>query len=134
MEYKLNFDSFREGLKEGRLLGLKCKKCTGYNAPPRKVCSNCGSEDMDVVTLSGKGTIQTFTVIYVAPEGFESPFVVAMVELEEGPWLMGNIEGIDPVKVNMDIIGRQVAIGYKDVPADMISAGERIALNFRLID
>ncbi|HJX13958.1 MAG TPA: Zn-ribbon domain-containing OB-fold protein [Dehalococcoidales bacterium] len=133
MEYKLNFDSFREGLKEGKLLGLKCQKCAGYTAPPQKVCAQCGSEDMDVVTLSGKGTIQTFTVIHVAPEGFESPFVVAMAELEEGPWLMGNVEGIDPEKVNMDIIGRRVTIGYKDVPADMISAGERIALTFKLV-
>ena len=134
MEYKLNFDSFREGLRGGKLLGLKCNECGGYTAPPRKVCAACGSENMDVVPLSGKGTIQTFTVINVAPEGFTPPFVVAMAEMEEGPWLMGNVEGIEPEKTTMDIIGRKVTVGCKDIPADMISGGERMALTFKLAD
>jgi len=132
MEYKLNFDSFKEGLSEGKLLGLKCNDCGAYTAPPRKVCAECGSENMDVVTLSGKGTIQTFTTIYVAPEGFTPPFVVAMAELDEGPWLMGDVEGIDPEKADMELIGKRVTVGYKDVPADMISGGDRTALTFKL--
>ncbi len=134
MEYALNFDSFREGLREGKLLGLKCNDCGGYTAPPRKVCGECGSENMEVVSLSGRGEIQTFTVIHVAPEGFEPPFTVAMAKLEEGPWVMGNVEGIDPEKVSMDLIGRRITVGYKDVPGDMLSAGDRIAMTFNLVD
>jgi len=134
MDYKLTFSTYRDALKEGKLLGLKCNQCGAYTAPPRKVCSKCGSEDLEIVSLSGKGEIQTFTVIYVPPEGFEAPFVVAMVKLDEGPWVMGNIEGVDPNNVTMDIIGRRVRVGYKELPADKISGGDRIALTFSLAD
>ena len=133
MEYKLTFEKFREGLRKGKLLGLKCNECEGYTAPPQKVCSQCGSENMDIVELSKKGEIQTFTVINVVPEGFKPPVTVAVAALEEGPWVMGNIIDINPDDVNMNIIGRQVSIGYKEVPGDMFSAGDRIALTFKLV-
>ncbi len=134
MEYKLSFEIFREGLREGKLLGLKCNECGAYTVPPQKVCSECGSEDMDIVTLSGKGEIQTFTVIHLAPEGFEPPFPVAMAKLDEGPWVMGNVVDVEPDDVNMDIIGRKVTIGSKEIPGDMFSAGDRIALTFKFVD
>jgi uncharacterized OB-fold protein len=133
MEYKLTFEKFREGLRAGKLLGLKCNDCAGYTAPPQKVCSQCGSENMDIVELSKKGEIQTFTVINVVPEGFQPPVTVAVAALKEGPWLMGDIIDINPDDVNMNIIGRQVSIGYKEVPGDMFSAGDRIALTFKLV-
>ena len=133
MDYKLTFNTYRNALKEGKFLGLKCNQCGAYTAPPRKVCGECGSEDMEIFPLSGKGEIQTFTVIFVPPEGFEVPFVVAMVKLDEGPWVMGNVEGIDPNSVTMDIIGRWVTVGYKQLPGDKISGGERIALTFSLL-
>ena len=134
MEYKLIFNKYRDALKENKLLGLKCNQCGAYTAPPKPICSACGSEDMEIVLLSAKGEIQTFTSIFVPPEGFEAPFVVAMVKLDEGPWVMGNVEGVDPNSVTMDIIGRRVTVGYKELPADKISAGERIALTFNLVD
>ncbi|MDH5363732.1 MAG: zinc ribbon domain-containing protein, partial [Dehalococcoidia bacterium] len=43
MDYKLTFSTYRDALKEGKLLGLKCNQCGAYTAPPRKVCSKCGS-------------------------------------------------------------------------------------------
>ena len=134
MEYKLTFNNYRDALREGKFLGLKCNECEAYTAPPQKVCGECGSEDMDIVPLSGKGEIQTFTVVHVAPEGFEPPLPVAVAKLDEGPWVMGNIIDISPDDVGMDIIGRKVTIGYKEVPGDMISAGDRIALTFKLVD
>jgi len=134
MDYKLTFLKYRDTLKKNKLLGLKCNQCDAYTAPPRKVCRECGSEDMEIVTLSGKGEIQTFTVVYVPPEGFESPFVVAMAKLDEGPWVMGNIEGVDPKNITMDIIGRRVTVSYKELPSDKISGGERIALTFSFLD
>jgi len=133
MEYKLIFNKYRDALKENKLLGLKCNQCGAYTAPPKPICSACSSEDMEIVPLSGKGEIQTFTTIFVPPEGFEAPFVVAMVKLDEGPWVMGNVEGVDPNSVTMDIIGCRVTVGYKELPADKISAGERIALTFSLV-
>lgn len=134
MDYKLTFNKYLDALKEGKFLGLKCNQCGAYTAPPKPICSACSSEDIEIVPLSGKGEIQTFTVIYMPPEGFEAPLIIAMVKLDEGPWVMGNVEGTDPNSVTMDIIGRRVTVGYKEIPADKISGGERIALTFDLVD
>ena len=132
MEYKLTHKAYTDALREDRLLGLKCNKCGGCTVPPKKVCIECTSEDVDIIELSGKGEIRTFTVIRVAPEGFEAPYLVGLVELEEGPWLMGTILGIEPDKATMDIIGKKVKLGHTIVPEDKFSAGERVAATFSL--
>ena len=132
MEYKLTYNMFKEALKEDRLLGLKCRGCGAYTVPPKKVCIECASEDLEVVELSGKGKIRTFTVVYVPPEGFEAPYVVGLVELDEGPWVMGNIIGIDPNEATMQLMGNRVAMGHKLLPADRFSAGEQVAMTFNL--
>ena len=133
MEYKLTHQAFYEALKQDKLLGLKCNECGAYTTPPKKVCLDCASEDIDVVELKGIGEIKSFTTIYVAPEGAKPPYSVALVELDEGPWVMGNMAGIDPDKADMDLIGRKVKIGHKIVPADKFSAGETVAITFSLM-
>jgi uncharacterized OB-fold protein len=134
MEYILTSKKFTEALKEGKFLGLKCHQCGGHTAPPRKVCSECGSEDMETVELSRRGKVRTFTVIHVAAEGYQAPYIVALIELEEGPWVTANIINMDPEAATMDIIGRQGKIDYQDIITDIFSGGERIALTFTLTD
>ena len=126
MEYKLTSKEYNEALKKNKLLGLKCKECGALNVPPKMVCGQCTSPDMEVVELSGKGNIQTFTTVYVAPEGREpeAPYTIVMVELDEGPWIMGNLIDIDPTKVNMELIGKRVKFGHKVFPGDKYSAGD----------
>lgn len=130
MEYKLTHSAYSEALKENRLLGLKCTKCGAYTVPPKKVCAECSSEEVEVAELSGRGTVRTFTVIRVPPEGLEAPYLVGLVELEEGPWLMGNILGVNPDRATMDIIGRRVKLGHRVLPGDKFSAGEQVAVTF----
>ena len=126
MEYKLTFKEYNEALKRDKLLGLKCKQCGTINVPPKMVCGKCTSPDMEVVELSGKGNIQTFTTVYVAPEGreAEAPYIIVMVELDEGPWIMGNLIDIDPSKATMELIGKRVKLGHKVFPGDKYSAGD----------
>ena len=132
MEYKLTFKEYNEALKEDRLLGLKCKECGTITVPPKMVCRKCTSPDMEIVQLSGKGKIQTFTVNNVASEGREDevPYTIVLVELDEGPWIMGNLTGIDPNKVTMEVIGKGVKMGHKVFPGDKYSAGEGTGLLF----
>ena len=136
MEYVLTFNGFRDALRDGKFLGLKCEDCGAYTVPPMKVCSNCTSENMKVFELSGNGELRTFSVVYVVAEGFESPCIVAEVELEEGPWVTTTLLNVKPdpktMDLPMDIIGRKGKIGHRDVPANEFSAGERIALTFTL--
>jgi len=126
VEYKLTFKEYNEALKENKLLGLKCKNCSAISVPPKMVCIECNSPDMEIVELGGKGKIQTFTVVNVAAEGRESecPYIIVMVEVDEGPWIMGNLADVDPSGVTMDIIGKRVRMGHKVFPGDKYSAGE----------
>jgi uncharacterized OB-fold protein len=126
MEHKLTFKDYNEALKQNKLLGLKCKQCGTMTVPPKIVCGNCASADLDIVELGGKGKIQTFTTVFVPPEGREGecPYVIVLVELDEGPWIMGNLTGIDPNKVTMDIMGKKVKMGHAVFPGDRYSAGD----------
>jgi len=128
MQYKLTFKDYSEALKENKLLGLKCKECGTITTPPKMVCRQCTSPDMDIVELTGKGKNQTFTVVHVAPEGREeeAPYIIVLVELDEGPWIMGNLVGVDPNEVTTElVIGRRVKMaGHEVFPGDKYSAGE----------
>ena len=125
MEYKLKFKEYNEALKENRLLGLKCRECGAITVPPKMVCVKCAGTEMEVVQLKGSGRIRTFTTVFVAAEGREAevPYVIVMVEMDEGPWIMGNLEGIDPKAASMELIGKRVTMGSKVFAGDKYSAG-----------
>jgi uncharacterized OB-fold protein len=126
MEQKLYFKDYNEALKQNKLLGLKCRQCNAITVPPKMACRQCGSPDMEVVEVKTNGKIKTFTTVFVGAEGRESevPYILVIVELEEGPWVMGNLEGVDPKTATMDLIGKKVKMGNKIFPGDKYSAGE----------
>jgi uncharacterized OB-fold protein len=126
VEHKLDFKQYNEALKQNKLLGLKCKQCGTITVPPKIACENCASTDLDIVELSGNGKIQTFTTVFVPSEGREGecPYVIVLVELDEGPWIMGNLAGIDPNKVTMEVMGKRVKMGHAVFPGDKFSAGD----------
>jgi len=126
MEYKLTFKGYNEALKKNKLLGLKCQECGAVTVPPKMACRKCASPDMEIVELTGKGKIQTFTTAYVTSEGREDevPYIIVMVELDEGPWIMGNLIDIDPREAAIELIGKRVKMGYKVFSGDKYSAGD----------
>jgi hypothetical protein len=136
MEYKLTFREYNKALKKDKLLGLKCNACGNITCPPKMTCQECASTDLEVVELSGKGKIQTFTSVYVAPENRanEAPYTIVLVELDEGPWIMGNLIDIDPAKVGIELIGREVKLGHKVFPGDKYSDGEAARPLFSFMD
>jgi len=91
MKYKIDFRTYSDALKKNQLLGLKCQGCGAVTCPPKMVCQHCAGSDQEIVELSGKGEIKTFTITYVAPLGreVEAPYTILMVALEEGPWISG---------------------------------------------
>jgi hypothetical protein len=131
---KLTHNQYFEALKEDELKGLKCLQCGAMTVPPKAACDECGSTDQEVALLSGEGVIKTFTVIRVAPEGLKAPYVVVLVQLDEGPWLMGNLEGIEPDKATMRLIGKRVALGHKVVAGMKYTAGEGVVPLFSIQD
>ena len=106
MEYKLDFRTYSDALKKNKLLGLKCNNCGTFTCPPKMTCQECAGTDLEIAELSGNGEIVTFTQTFVAPQGreCEAPYTIVMVELDEGPWIMGNLIDTAPDKINMVMI------------------------------
>lgn len=114
------FKDFFNSLVEGKLIGLKCNDCGSYTCPPKATCNNCGSRNFVKVELSGKGKIISFTTTYVAPAGYEKecPYVVAIVELDEGPCLIGrlDISHEKAEELGQALIGKEVTVYGKIFP------------------
>ncbi len=136
MEQKLYFKEYNEALKQNKLIGLKCRNCGAITIPPKMACRQCAGPDMDIIEVKNNGKIRTFTTVFVGAEGRESevPYVIVIVELEEGPWLMGNLEGIDPKTASMELIGKKVKMGNRVFPGDKYSAGEAARPVFSLVN
>ena len=110
MPTKIIVKEYFTALKENKLLGVKCTICGFITAPPRLACRKCACQDTNVIELSGKGTIITFTSVYIPPENRrgKAPYLVVMVELDEGPWIMGDLNGPDPTTATLELIGKRV--------------------------
>jgi len=130
---KFRYIDFYNELKQDKFIGLKCEACGAFIFPLKDFCPECGSEKLKTVEFTKKGEIKTFTIIRVAPEGFHSPYVVAIVELPEGPRIMGNLDH-DPEKADLSLIGKKVVIGWKQVKGDKFSGGDGVTFTFKLID
>lgn len=109
--YPLTYEKWAEALKEGKLLGLKCKSCGAVFSPPSMLCRECDSEDVEVTEVKDNGVIETYTVIRVAPMGYEeeAPYVVARAKMDEGFIMVGRLVGVEPEKVE---IGTKVKVGF----------------------
>lgn len=80
-----------EGAKAGELRLQTCNSCNHTYFPPRPFCPACGSRDVKVIKASGKGRLYSYIINHLPAPGYTPPFVVAVVELEEGPRVMTNI-------------------------------------------
>jgi uncharacterized OB-fold protein len=135
VEYKLTFQEYNKALMKGKLLGLKCSTCGRITVPPKMACQDCGSLDLEVTEVSKEGKIVTFTVVNVGPEGRQNevPYIIVLVQLDDGPWIMGNLIDIDPAKATMDLIDRRVKLGFRVFPGDKYSPGEQARPVFSFI-
>ncbi len=99
---------------EGRLVVQRCTACGRHQLYARAHCLSCRSP-VEWVEASGRGTVYSFTVIRQNPSrSFRHmiPFVVALVDLVEGPRLMTNIVGCSPEEV---IVGASVRVTFEAV-------------------
>ena len=104
-----------DGLREGKLMLPKCGNCDTPFFFPRIICPHCHSRNIGWMQASGKGTLYSFQIAYRALNPhfkIPPPYVLAMVELEEGPRIMSNLINIeaDPAVVK---IGMAVEVVYE---------------------
>jgi hypothetical protein len=108
-----------EALGRHELVLQRCRACGTTRFPPRAVCPRCLSSDVEWRRASGRGVVYSFTVTHQnqAP-GFreELPYVLAVVELDEGVRMMTNVVGCAPDDVR---VGMPVVIEYVDVTPEI---------------
>ena len=122
-----NDTSYEQFLNEWKIMGTKCKKCGALALPPRPICVSCSGSKLEWVEFKGTGKLAAFTSITVAPpnmakEGFgrNNPYVVGVVELDEGIKAVARIIGIDAKKPE------QIKVGTP-LKAEFLTKGEGTA-------
>ncbi len=107
------------GAREHRLLVQKCRACGNHWHPPSTICPACGARDCDWVESCGKGRVFSFVTYHrIYNKGWEGelPYVVAVIELEEGARMLSNVVGIDAADVVCDMA---VEVVFDDVTPDV---------------
>jgi hypothetical protein len=93
---------FWQGCKEHKLLLQHCSGCGTYQFYPRLLCAICMSEDLEWREASGRGKVETYTIVTRAVSdayAANAPYVIALITLEEGPRMMSNVVGCDAQSV-----------------------------------
>jgi uncharacterized protein len=107
--------------KSGALQLPRCGSCRRVHWYPRVRCPHCGSADIAWITASGRGTVHTYTVVRQSGDAYfktKVPYVLAMIDLEEGVRVMSNIVGCE---VGAVAVGSPVRAVFEDdgIPVDI---------------
>jgi uncharacterized OB-fold protein len=86
----------------GRLRLQRCETCATVVWYPRGVCPGCGGASLAWFEATGRGTIYSFSVIRRgSPFGAVDPYVLAYIELDDGPRMLTNVINCDPTAVTV---------------------------------
>lgn len=116
-----------------RMMGSVCKTCNTHYFPPRLICPECRRKGkMEPFRFSGRGKVYSFTEIHAAPAGFEkqAPYVMAIVELEEGTRCTGQV--VDATKDDIKI-GDSVEAVFRKLLSDDPEGPIHYGFKFRLL-
>lgn len=103
---------FWEATLRDELVLPRCRACSTVIWYPRSFCSACGTTDIEWFKASGRGTVYACTSVHRAqgPWRAAAPYVIAYVELEEGPRILTNVIGVDPASVEVGQAVRAVFV------------------------
>ena len=108
---------FWEGAQKRHLLIQRCGACHTVRHPPTAACAECGKLEWDMIESSGVGEVYSYTVVHSpVVEPFQSPYVVALVALEEGVRLISEVIGSPPESLH---IGMPVLLDWLECDEDL---------------
>ena len=104
-------EPYWQGCRDGVLRLQQCEGCGRYQFYPRNLCSHCGGRELAWRDVSGRGRLATFTVVRrgISP-AYEAPYIVALIDLAEGPRMMSCLVDTDPEDV---VIGAPVTVDFE---------------------
>jgi len=120
---------WRNEVPRYRLMGEICKACGARYFPAKPVCI-CGNAEFEDYKLNEVGKVVTWTVIRSPPMGYEkyAPYVVALIELDDGMRLLSQVVDVDPAEVKA---GMRVEAVFRRVMEDGSSGIIQYGYKFR---
>ncbi len=113
------------------LEGHKCKDCGAVFLGERSVCSSCSARDrIEPVKLSNQGELYVYSIVHRSFPGIEVPYVSAIVDLEGGGTVKGNLINVepDPEKITM---GMPIEVVYQTAPRKDADGNEYLTYYFQ---
>ena len=109
---------FWNGLRDQKLLIQRCTGCGTLRHPPRPMCPKCRSLEWYSVESSGRGAVYSY-VMPLEPRFpfFDYPYIVVLVQLDEGVRLVSNLCDISPADVT---VGMPVEVFYRTFDDDLV--------------
>jgi uncharacterized OB-fold protein len=98
---------------EHRLVVRRCRACGARHFMPRVQCPSCWSDELEWMDCSGFGTVYSMSIVHRAPTAnfaAVTPYVIALIDLEEGPRMFSNIVGEGALEVS---IGERVKVTFE---------------------
>ncbi len=118
--------AYWEGAGRGELVLQRCRACGVVQHRPRGFCVSCLDGEIEHFVASGRGEVYTYSIVHQNQmPNFRNalPYVVAYVELEEGPQLLTNLVGCDPESIT---VGMPVQVDF--VPTPDKKTGDRLGV------
>ena len=108
---------FWAGVQERKLLMPRCDACGTVAFPPTVACKQCDAQAFTWSEMSGNGTVYSFVVyhrVYHPAFADKVPYVVAVVDLDEGPRIISNVTGVPVDAVVCDMPVQVVYVEQRD--------------------
>jgi len=113
------------------LEGSRCKSCSAVFLGERDICSSCGTRDqMETRQLSNDGELYVYSIVHRSFPGIEVPYVSAIVDLEGGGTVKGNLINFDPEPEKIKM-GMPVEVVYKKAPRQDAEGNEYLTYYFQ---
>ncbi|WP_447918553.1 Zn-ribbon domain-containing OB-fold protein [Achromobacter aegrifaciens] len=108
-----------DAAKDHRLVIQQCACCKARQFFPREFCTTCLSDSIEWIECAGQGTVYTYTINRRPSNAAlteKVPYVVAMIDLDEGARMMANIVDSPPEAIR---IGSRVRVCFEQVSDDI---------------
>lgn len=112
---------FWDSLKAHAIQLQRCEQCGQYIYYPRPICPHCFADALAWTPVSGRGVVHAFTIPHRHPNrafAADAPYVVALIELEEGVRMLSTLVGVPPTPEAVHV-GLPVEIVYDDVTPEI---------------
>lgn len=105
--------AYFDGVDDAELRIQQCDDCGAYQFYPRVVCKHCSGEQLSWTLASGRGQVASFTVVRRGVSAaYQAPYIVALIDLEEGVRMMSHLVDVDPEQV---VTGMAVTVLFRPI-------------------